>query len=61
MLAGALSSGDFFSLGSGPVRSIAQKEEIFNALKYNDYYEKTVTTRVDKEPPKEIVKSIGRL
>ena len=39
----SLSSEGFFSLGSGPVRSIAQKEEIFNILKYTDDYEKTVT------------------
>ena len=51
----SLSSDGFFSLGSGPVRSIAQKEEIFNILKYTDAYEKTVTIlEVDKEPPKEI-------
>ena len=56
----SLSSDDFFSLGSGPVRSIAQKEEIFNILKYNDDYEKTVTIlEVDKEPPKEIVKKVS--
>ena len=56
----SLSSDDFFSLGSGPVRSIAQKEEIFNVLKYNDDYEKTVTIlEVDKEPPKEIVQKVS--
>jgi len=56
----SLSSEGFFSLGSGPVRSIAQKEKIFNILKYTDDYEKTVTIlEVDKEPPKEIVKKVS--
>ena len=56
----SLSSDDFFSLGSGPVRSIAQKEEIFDILKYNDDYEKTVTIlEVDKEPPKEVVQKVS--
>ena len=56
----SLSSGDFFSLGSGPVRSIAQKEEIFNVLKYTDNYEETVTIlEVDKEPPIEIVQKVS--
>jgi len=56
----SLSSNNFFSLGSGPVRSIAQKEEIFNVLKYTDNYEKTVTIlEVDKDPPKEIVQKVS--
>jgi methenyltetrahydromethanopterin cyclohydrolase len=56
----SLSSDDFFSLGSGPVRSIAQKEEIFNVLKYTDDYEETVTIlEVDKEPPIEIVQKVS--
>ena len=56
----SLSSGDFFSLGSGPVRSIAQKEEIFEVLKYTDNYDETVTIlEVDKEPPKEIVQKVS--
>jgi len=56
----SLSSDGFFSLGSGPVRSIAQKEEIFNILKYTDDYEKTVTIlEVDKEPPEEIVQKVS--
>lgn len=56
----SLSSGNFFSLGSGPVRSIAQKEEIFGVLKYTDSYEETVTIlEVDKEPPTEIVQKVS--
>ncbi len=56
----SLSSKDFFSLGSGPVRSIAQKEEIFKEIKYKDNCKKTsVVLEVDKFPPTEIVKKIA--
>ena len=52
----SLSSKDFFSLGSGPVRSIAQKEEIFKEIEYKDSSKKTsVVLEVDKFPPEEIV------
>ena len=56
----SLSSKDFFSLGSGPVRSIAQKEVIFEEIKYKDKSKKTsVVLEVDKFPPEEIVKKIS--
>ena len=56
----SLSSKDFFSLGSGPVRSIAQKEEIFKEIKYKDKSIKTsVVLEVDKPPPEEIVKKVA--
>ena len=50
----------FFSLGSGPVRSLAQKEKIFEEIKYKDKSKKTsVILEVDKFPPEEIVKKIA--
>ena len=56
----SLSSGDFFSLGSGPVRSIAQKEEIFKELKYKEKPQNTVVVlEVEKFPPEAIVKKIA--
>ena len=56
----SLSSKDFFSLGSGPVRSIAQKEKIFKELNYKDNSNSTcVVLEVDKFPPKEIVEKIS--
>ena len=56
----SLSSKDFFSLGSGPVRSIAQKEEIFRDIEYKDSSKKTsVVLEVDKFPPEEIVEKIA--
>jgi len=56
----SLSCKDFFSLGSGPVRSIAQKEKIFGDINYSDKDKKTcIILEVDKFPPKEIVKKIS--
>ena len=56
----SLSSQNFFSLGSGPVRSIAQKEEIFKELNYTDKGNKTsIILEVDQYPPAEIVKKIS--
>ena len=56
----SLSSQNFFSLGSGPVRSIAQKEDIFKELNYTDKSNKTsIILEVDQYPPAEIVKKIS--
>ena len=56
----SLSAKDFFSLGSGPVRSVAQKEEIFKEIEYKDRSMKTsVILEVDRFPPEEIVKKIA--
>ena len=52
----------FFSLGSGPVRSIVQKEEIFKELNYKDKSTKTsVVLEVDKFPPEEVVKKVSQI
>ena len=56
----SLSHEGFFSLGSGPVRSIVQKEEIFKKLNYKDKSTKTsVVLEVEKFPPEEIVKKVS--
>ncbi|MAI28910.1 MAG: methenyltetrahydromethanopterin cyclohydrolase [Rickettsiales bacterium] len=56
----SLSHESFFSLGSGPVRSIVQKEKIFKELNYVDKSSKTsVVLEVDKFPPKEVVKKVS--
>ena len=56
----SLSHESFFSLGSGPVRSIVQKEEIFKKLNYKDKSTKTsVVLEVDKFPPEEVVKKVS--
>ena len=57
----SLSHNDFFSLGSGPARSIAQKEEIFSDLEYKDEYSSTsLILEVDTPPPEEIVNKISK-
>ncbi len=56
----SLSHENFFSLGSGPVRSIVQKEEIFKELNYSDKSLKTsVVLEVNKFPPEEVVKKVS--
>ena len=56
----SLSHENFFSLGSGPVRSIVQKEEIFKEIDYKDESAKTsVVLEVDKFPPEEVVKKVS--
>ena len=56
----SLSHENFFSLGSGPVRSIVHKEEIFKEINYKDKSLKTsVVLEVDKFPPEEVVKKVS--
>ena len=56
----SLSHKDFFSLGSGPARSLAQKEEIFTKLNYTDESSATsIILEVDKIPPDEIIKKVS--
>ena len=51
----------FFSLGSGPARAIAQREELFKELAYKDSAEKTVLVlEADKIPPAEIIEKVAR-
>ena len=62
----ALQHEQFFSLGSGPARSIAQREELFKELNYQhvrekDAAEKTVLVlETDKIPPVEIIEKVAR-
>ena len=57
----ALSAEKFFSLGSGPARAIAQREELFKQLNYKDRAEKTVLVlETDKIPPIEIIEKVAR-
>lgn len=56
----SLSHDNFFSLGSGPARSIAYREDIFKEINYRDNHKNTVIVlEVDKEPPIEIIKKIS--
>ncbi len=56
----SLSSENFFALGSGPVRSLAQKEKIFETLQFKETNSKTICVlEVNTEPPEEIVKKVS--
>lgn len=51
----------FFSLGSGPARAIAQREELFKELTYKDTSQKTVLVlETDKIPPTAIIEKVAR-
>lgn len=51
----------FFSLGSGPARAIAQREDLFKELAYQDSADKTVLVlETDKIPPAEIIEKVAR-
>jgi methenyltetrahydromethanopterin cyclohydrolase len=57
----ALQHEKFFSLGSGPARALAQREEIFKELDYKDKSDKTVLVlEADKVPPLEIIEKVAR-
>lgn len=56
----SLKSDSFFSLGSGPARAIANREEIFKEIGYLDRSNRTVLIlEVDQEPPKEIIQKVS--
>jgi methenyltetrahydromethanopterin cyclohydrolase len=56
----ALQHEKFFSLGSGPTRAIAQREDLFKELNYQDFAEKTVLVlETDKTPPSAIIEKVA--
>lgn len=57
----ALSHDKFFSLGSGPARAIAQREDIYQEIAYLDAAKQTVLVlETDKIPPKEVIEKVAR-
>lgn len=55
----ALSHGKFFSLGSGPARALAQREELFTELAYNDQADSTcLVLETSQVPPLEVIEKI---
>ncbi len=57
----SLKSNNFFSLGSGPARAIANREEIFKEISYSDKNSKsTLILECNKEPPEEIVMKVSK-
>ena len=56
-----LSCEKFFSLGSGPARSIAQREDLFKDIDYKDKAKKTVLVlEADRVPPLEVIEKVAR-
>ncbi|HYN53422.1 MAG TPA: methenyltetrahydromethanopterin cyclohydrolase [Methylotenera sp.] len=57
----ALSHEKFFALGSGPARALAQREELFKELDYQDSATSTcIVLETDKIPPLEVIEKILR-
>lgn len=57
----ALSHDKFFSLGSGPARALAQREDLFQELQYQDAANSTcLVLETDKIPPVEVIDKIIR-
>ncbi len=57
----ALSYEKFFSLGSGPARALAQREDLFKELEYKDSADSTcIVLETDKIPPVQVVDKIVR-
>jgi methenyltetrahydromethanopterin cyclohydrolase len=57
----SLSHGDFFALGSGPARALAQKEEVFKDIGYRETDERAVIVLESAAPPPpDIIDEIAR-
>lgn len=57
----ALSHDKFFSLGSGPARALAQREDLFKELDYVDSAASTcIVLETDKVPPVQVIEKIVR-
>lgn len=57
----SLAHEKFFSLGSGPGRALAGREELYKELGYQDTADKScLVLESDKLPPKEVVEKVSR-
>jgi methenyltetrahydromethanopterin cyclohydrolase len=57
----ALSHEKFFSLGSGPARALAQREDMFKELDYQDAATSTcIVLETDKIPPIQVIEKVIR-
>ena len=57
----ALSHEKFFSLGSGPARALAQREDLFKELAYVDMADSTcIVLETDKIPPLPVIEKVAR-
>lgn len=57
----ALSHEKFFALGSGPARALAQREDLFKDLDYQDVATSTcIVLETDKIPPIQVIEKVVR-
>ena len=57
----ALSHEKFFALGSGPARALAQREDLFKELQYQDSANSTcIVLETDKIPPDAVIEKVLR-
>lgn len=57
----SLSSGDYFAMGSGPARSIARVEPLFEELEYRDKAKCAVLVlETGKPPPEAVVEKVAK-
>jgi len=57
----SLAHEKFFSLGSGPGRALAGREELYKELNYKDQAESAVLVlESDKAPPQEVIEKVAR-
>lgn len=57
----SLAHEKYFSLGSGPGRALAGREELFNELGYRDHHDTAcLVLETDKAPPAEIIEKVSR-
>ncbi|MGZ8257802.1 MAG: methenyltetrahydromethanopterin cyclohydrolase [Methylotenera sp.] len=57
----ALSHEKFFALGSGPARALAQREDLFKDLDYQDVAASTcIVLETDKIPPIQVIEKVVR-
>jgi methenyltetrahydromethanopterin cyclohydrolase len=56
-----LSSGDYFAMGSGPVRTLARVEPLFSTLAYHEKAEASVVVlETSKAPPAPVVEKVAK-
>jgi len=56
-----IKEGDYFAIGSGPARALAQKpKEIYEKIGYKDEFEKAIVVlETDKMPPEKLIKRLA--
>ncbi len=57
-----IKEGDYFAIGSGPGRALAQKpKEIYEKIGYKDYFDKAIVVlETDKHPPEKLIERLAK-